>query len=254
MTETSFFQTILSLSFVVAGAVFITLFFVSAPYGRHSRRGWGPQFPNWLGWLLMESVSSIGMSVLFVTGAAPKTVTAVLFLLMWEAHYLHRAFIYPFLLRDGKKNMPMVVSLMGMIFNLGNIYLNGRYLFHFAGNRYGPEWLLEPRFLAGLALFTLGFGLNRWADQILRSLRQPGESGYQIPHGGLFRYISCPNYFGEIIEWSGWALATWSLPGLAFAVWTFANLAPRAWSHHCWYRKTFSDYPRSSKALVPGIW
>jgi 3-oxo-5-alpha-steroid 4-dehydrogenase 1 len=254
MTEAMLFQVILIASFIIAAGTFVALFFVSAPYGRHIRGGWGPHLPNWLGWLLMESVSAIGMLVMFVIGDVPKTVVTVIFLLMWEAHYIHRAFIYPFLLRDGKKKMPSVVTLLAVIFNLGNAYLNGRYLFHFAGDRYTAGWLLEPRFIAGAALFIIGFSINRWADNTLRDLRQPGETGYKIPHGGIFRYISCPNYFGEIAEWFGWALATWSLPGLAFAVWTFANLAPRAWSHHKWYHEKFSDYPPERKALIPGIW
>jgi 3-oxo-5-alpha-steroid 4-dehydrogenase 1 len=254
MTELAFFQIILIASFIIAAGTFVTLFFVSAPYGRHIRGGWGPHLPNWLGWLLMESISAIGMLVMFVIGDAPRTVTTVIFLMMWEAHYIHRAFIYPFLLRDGKKNMPSVVTLLAVGFNLGNAYLNGRYLFHFAGDRYIAGWLLEPRFIAGAALFVIGFSINRWADNTLRDLRQPGETGYKIPHGGLYRYISCPNYFGEIVEWFGWALATWSLPGLAFAVWTFANLAPRAWSHHKWYHENFRDYPPERKALIPGIW
>jgi 3-oxo-5-alpha-steroid 4-dehydrogenase 1 len=254
MTELAFFQIILIASFIIAAGTFVTLFFVSAPYGRHIRGGWGPHLPNWLGWLLMESISAIGMLVMFVIGDAPRTVTTVIFLMMWEAHYIHRAFIYPFLLRDGKKNMPSVVTLLAVGFNLGNAYLNGRYLFHFAGDRYIAGWLLEPRFIAGSALFVIGFSINRWADNTLRDLRQPGETGYKIPHGGLYRYISCPNYFGEIVEWFGWALATWSLPGLAFAVWTFANLAPRAWSHHKWYHENFRDYPPERKALIPGIW
>jgi len=81
-----------------------------------------------------------------------------------------------------------------------------------------------------------------------------GETGYKIPHGGLFERVSCPNYLGEIIEWSGWALATWCLPGLSFAVWTFANLAPRARAHHRWYRAKFPEYPEERKALIPGVW
>jgi protein-S-isoprenylcysteine O-methyltransferase Ste14 len=254
MTEASFFRIILIGSFIIAGGTFIALFFVSAPYGRHIRQGWGPHLPSWLGWLLMESVSAIGMLVMFVIGDAPKTATLIFFLLLWEAHYIHRAFVYPFSLRDGRKKMPLVVTLLAVGFNLGNAYINGRYLFHFSNGRYMTGWLLEPRFLLGMVLFVIGFGINRWADNILHSLRQPGETDYKIPHGGLYRFISCPNYFGEIIEWFGWALATWSLPGLAFAVWTFANLAPRAWSHHKWYHEQFSDYPPKRKALIPGVW
>ncbi len=108
--------------------------------------------------------------------------------------------------------------------------------------------------ILGLTLFLAGFMINRWADRVLQNLRQPGEKGYKIPFGGLYRWISCPNYLGEIIEWAGWAIATWSLPGLAFAIWTFANLAPRARAHHAWYHQNFPDYPTERKALFPGIW
>jgi steroid 5-alpha reductase family enzyme len=254
MNELRVFNILLIASFIIAVGIFITLFFISAPYGRHTRRGWGVQLPNWLGWLLMESISAIVMLVTFFIGDAPKTVTTILFLLMWEAHYIHRSYIYPFMLRDGKKKMPVTVVLLAVVFNLGNGYINGRYIFHFAENRYSNDWLLDPRFLIGAALFLAGFIINRWADNTLRELRKPGETGYSIPHSGLYEYISCPNYFGEILEWFGWAIATWSLPGLTFAVWTFANLAPRAWSHHRWYHKTFSDYPSHRKALLPGIW
>lgn len=248
------FRIILAVSLILAVVVFPVLFFVAAPYGRYARRGWGPQLPSWLGWLLMESVSAVVMLVMFLVGDAPKTITLVIFLLMWEAHYIHRAFIYPFWLRDKWKPMPVVVSLMGAIFNLGNAYLNGRYLFDLSGSRYVTEWLVKPQFILGSVLFLAGFIINRHADNILHGLRAKGEMNYRIPNGGLYRYISCPNYFGEIVEWFGWVIATWSLPGLAFAIWTFANLAPRAHAHHKWYHENFKEYPGERKALLPGLW
>lgn len=100
----------------------------------------------------------------------------------------------------------------------------------------------------------MGFVINRAADRTLRSLRGPGETGYKIPQGGLYRWISCPNYLGEIVEWVGWAIATWSLPGLLFAVWTAANLIPRARAHHIWYHEQFNNYPVERRALIPGLW
>lgn len=149
--------------------------------------------------------------------------------------------------------MPLAVAGLGLLFNVGNAYVNSRYLFTLSPG-YPPAWLIDVRFLAGLALFVTGFVINRWADRSLHNLRQPGEEGYRIPQGGLYRWISCPNYFGEVVEWSGWALATWSLPGLAFALWTAANLLPRAWAHHRWYRRNFPDYPRERKAVIPWVW
>ena len=68
-----------------------------------------------------------------------------------------------------------------------------------------------------------------------------------------FRYLSCPNCLGEMLEWCGWALATWSPAGLAFFLYAVANLAPRALANHRWYRRRFDDYPNRRKALIPGV-
>jgi steroid 5-alpha reductase family enzyme len=150
--------------------------------------------------------------------------------------------------------MSVAVIVSGLFFNLMNGYLNGWYLFVLSGG-YPTAWLTDLRFITGVVLFLAGFIINRQADAILLSLRRNSDTdGYRIPYGGLFRWVSCPNYFGEILIWSGWAVATWSLPGLTFAVWTLANLAPRARSHHRWYKRRFSEYPRQRKALIPGIW
>jgi protein-S-isoprenylcysteine O-methyltransferase Ste14 len=243
----------LAITFPLAVVTFVALLYISAPYGRHKRRGWGPSLSNRLGWFLMESPSVLIFGILFYIGGVPKTLPSMIFFGLWQAHYIQRAFIYPFMIADGRKLMPVAIMLVAFLFNIGNAYINGRYLFSLSGG-YPETWMSSPRMLVGLTLFISGYIINRWADRILQSLRKPGETKYKIPYGGLYRWISCPNYFGEIIEWTGWAIATWSLPGLAFALWTFANLAPRARAHHAWYHKHFPDYPGERKALIPGVW
>jgi 3-oxo-5-alpha-steroid 4-dehydrogenase 1 len=250
--ELTFFHGLLVGWFVLGAVVFVALFFIAAPYGRHIRHGWGITIDNKLGWVLMEAPAPIVFAVCFVLGDSVNAV-AVVFLILWEAHYLHRAFIYPFGRRGSAKPMPLVIMSFGFIFNVMNGYLNGRYIFTFSGG-YDSRWLIDPRFILGTALFVIGYIINRRADYILRELRQPGESGYKISNHRLYRWVSSPNYLGEIIIWTGWAVATWSLPGLAFAFWTAANLVPRAKAHHDWYRQTFPDYPPERKALVPGVW
>ena len=251
--EHSIYTILILADFVLAGVVFITLFFINAPYGRHIRKGWGITIPSYLGWLIMEAPAALLFALYFLLGDAPKDLTLFIFLVMWEAHYIHRAFIYPFSLSDGRKKMPLSVMAMAIFFNVANTYINGRYLFTLSGG-YLDSWLLNPRFIIGLVIFIIGFVINRWADRTLRLLRKTGETGYRIPYGGLYQQISCPNYFGEAIEWIGWAIATWSLPGLAFAVWTMANLAPRARAHHVWYHRKFPEYPRERKAFIPFVW
>jgi len=252
MSETGFFDILLIAWFILALVMFVVLFFIAAPYGRHNRRGWGPSIGNKMGWIIMEAPSPIIFTLLFIIGDNAISVTAVIFLTMWLVHYVHRSFIYPFSLSSTNR-MPLFIIGSGIGFNLVNAYLNGRWLFTFSGG-YDNRWLTDPRFILGVVLFAGGYFINRRADSSLRRLRRPGESGYGICNQGLYRWVSCPNYLGEIVIWAGWAVATWSLAGLAFALWTLANLAPRAWAHHLWYRQQFPDYPQERKALVPGLW
>jgi protein-S-isoprenylcysteine O-methyltransferase Ste14 len=238
---------------LLALVTFPILFLVAAPYGRHSRAGWGPTVDNSLGWMLMEAPAVLVFAACFLGSDEARTVPALTFFVMWEAHYVYRAFGYPWRLKDRGRRMPAVIVCLATLFNVGNGYVNGRHVFGLAGG-YPNDWLTDARFILGLVLFLAGYGVNRHSDRMLRDLREPGETGYRIPFGGFYRWISCPNYLGEIVEWVGWAVATWSLPGLAFAVWTAANLVPRAWANHRWYRERFPNYPADRRALLPGLW
>ncbi len=253
MSVDAFFDVLVIGWLTVAAVTSVALFFIAAPYGRHARSGWGPTIENRLGWIVMEAPAALVFGAWFAFGRWADTTAALVFFGLWEVHYVHRAFIYPLGLRGRDKRMPVAVVGTAFLFNAVNGYLNGCYLFDFSGG-YPNEWLGDPRFVAGLGLFLTGFMVNRQADHALRNLREPGEGGYRIPVGGLYRWVSCPNYLGEIVEWAGWAVATWSLAGLAFAAWTAANLAPRARAHHAWYRAHFADYPPERRALLPGLW
>jgi len=253
MNEAMFFKILLYTWFIIGVPIFIALFFVKAPYGRYARKGWGPLVGKQLAWILMEAPSFIVFAVFFFLGDFHNSLVSWLFFFLWEAHYLHRAFIYPLQLRGTAKQMPLSIIIFSIFFNLINCYLNARWLFQFSGG-YPERWYIDFRFILGVALFIIGYVINRQADLQLRKLRQPGENTYKVPQGGLFNLIASPNYFGEIIEWTGWAMATWSLAGLSFAFWTFVNLAPRAWSHLMWYQKTFPEYPDERRALLPWLW
>jgi steroid 5-alpha reductase family enzyme len=165
---------------------------------------------------------------------------------VFSLHYLHRSFIFPFRLRTKGKTMPVLIMASAMLFNLVNGSVLGWDL-----SRADREVVNGWSFGLGVLLFLLGFALNYAADSRLISLRKPGETGYKIPEGLLFRYISCPNLLGEIVEWGGFALMCGSLAGLSFWVWTMANLLPRALAHHRWYRQRFPEYPSERKAIFP---
>jgi hypothetical protein len=223
-------------------------FFVTAPYGRHVRAGWGPGLPNRLGWFVMEAVSLVLFAALFLSGGAPKTPATWIFFALWVAHYGNRSLIFPWRTKTRGKIIPLGIVLGAVSFNLVNAGLNGFYLGSLA--HYPATWLIDPRFIMGLAIFFVGAAINIWADGKLIALRK-NDGGYAIPRGGLFERISCPNLFGEIVEWFGFAILCWNLPAFSFAIWTAANLIPRARSHHAWYCSHFADYPPGRRAVIP---
>jgi hypothetical protein len=236
---------------VVALATFIYLLYVSAPYGRHFKGNWGKNIHNKWGWVLMEAPSLIIM-VYFLFLSFPKGDYYVLALeLLWIGHYINRTVVFPLQLRTGNKKMPLIIILSGIIFNAFNASLNGYFLSVIG--EYGVEWFSSWQFYTGLTLFLTGLFLNLYADHILIYLRKPGDIGYSIPEGWPFRLVSCPNYLGEIIEWTGFAIMAWNLPAFSFCLWSAANLIPRAMDHHKWYLTEFPNYPKSRKAILPFI-
>lgn len=251
MSGMNFYDVVLYGFIVIALISMLYLFRVTAPYGRHSRGGFGPRVNATAGWLLMEAPASLLPLLLFGLSDRSHRESPVLitFVALWQLHYFHRAFIFPFRRRGGAP-MPIMILLSGIMFNVGNAYLNWHYL-TVLSPPYATSWFGDPRFLCGVALFLCGFALNQHSDWVLLHLRRPGETGYKIPYGGLYRLVSCPNYLGELIEWIAWAILTWSLPGLVFAWWTAANLIPRAVSHHRDYRRRFTDYPAARRAIIP---
>ncbi|MCP4909691.1 MAG: DUF1295 domain-containing protein [Bacteroidetes bacterium] len=225
---------------------------VIVPYGRHSSSSWGPKINNRIGWFLMEIPVIVIFSWLFFSGNSIKSAPLYIIYGLFMIHYINRIFIFPLRIKSKPNQMPLVIVVSAIFFNMMNGYVNG-YWFGYLTPEYPDEWFYDPRFIIGLSMFIIGMIINVWSDNKLINLRKGGKKGYYIPRGGLFDYISSPNLFGEIIEWTGWALMSWCLPSLSFAIWTMANLIPRAIDHHRWYHNRFVDYPKNRKAIFPKI-
>ncbi len=236
--------------FAAAAAVLPVLLFVAAPYGRFSRKGWGPRIPARAGWFLMELPSLAIPVAFFAAEGGWKSAFATACFIAWTAHYAQRVIVYPLVMRGGSP-MPASVALMAFAFNAVNAYANSWYL---VGPGADPSRSLAvPAALAGIVLFAAGFAANLHSDGVLRRLRA-GGSGYAIPNEGLHRLVASPNYLGEILEWTGFALLARNPAAWAFAAFTAANLVPRALKNRRWYAEEFGDaYPRERKAVIPFI-
>jgi hypothetical protein len=236
---------------IAIGAItFPILLKVKQPYGRHAQKNWGPMINNRLGWFIME-LPALLVFLFFVRYTA-NWFNFLLFVAvsLWFIHYFNRAIIFPFMLKTKGKKMPVVIVMSAIFFNTVNGFINGYWLAHFA-----PEdkidFSTDLRIVIGAVIFFIGFIINQYHDHLLINLRKGQNKGYQIPYGGLFRFVSCPNFLGEIITWIGFFVVTQSLPALAFLIWTLVNLLPRALDHHKWYKSEFPDYPAKRKAVFP---
>ena len=238
----------------MALVVFVALFFVKAGYGMFFDRKWGPPLPNRLGWFLMEAPIFILMTVLWLVADRRCEVVPLVFFAIFQTHYLQRSFIFPWLIR-GNSKMPLGIVLMAVLFNTCNALMQGGWIFFFSPE-YPLSWLWSPQFIVGTAIFIAGFVINLHSDYIIRHLRRPGDTRHYIPRGGMFRWVSSANYFGELVEWIGFAVLTWSWAGVIFAWWTLANLLPRAdaiWDN---YEKEFGDEftKLKLKRMIPFIY
>ncbi len=239
--NTDFYYAVVGAMIVLAVIVFIALHRVTAGYGMMYTSKWGPTIGNRLGWVLMEVPAFAAMAALWLCShrrfEAPPMVMGLMFLL----HYFQRSFIFPMLIK-GKSRMPLAIIIMGVTFNVINAYMIGGWLFYVApADRYPDSWLWSPLFISGALLFFAGMAINWNSDHIIRNLRKPGDTRHYIPRGGFYNFVTSANYFGEFLEWTGYAILTWSIGGLAFAEWTFANLAPRARKIHARYIEEFGD-------------
>jgi 3-oxo-5-alpha-steroid 4-dehydrogenase 1 len=230
--------------------IFPILLKIRAPYGRHTSSGWGPMIDNHWGWFWMEVPALLTFPLIASFGPTEKDPLSWLLIGLWAIHYLNRVAIYPFRLKTKGKKMPLLIALSAVFFNLMNGFVNGYYI-GFINGRSGN--LISVLVIIGIMIFFAGFMINNIADAKLIALRKQGN-GYQIPKGWLFEHISCPNHFGEIVEWMGFAIIARNPAALSFAIWTCCNLGPRAKNHHDWYRETFEDYPENRKVVIPYIW
>ncbi|MFY0687319.1 MAG: DUF1295 domain-containing protein [Cyclobacteriaceae bacterium] len=245
----SLFQSLLVTEAIYGLIAFIILFFIAAPYGRHVKKGWGPTVSARLAWIIQELPAILVISFWFIYHQGYLNVLTTVFFIIWQAHYLHRGVVYPFQINHPDKPYPLLLVIFAIIFNSLNGSLNGHEIFSM--NNYELEWLYSPQFVLGVIIFVSGFIINKHSDTILKELKNSGE--YHIPQKGLFKYVSCPNYLGELMEWLGWGILTWSLAGFGFFFFTFANLFPRALANHKWYKQKFPEYPPNRKAIFPGI-
>ncbi len=241
MSETLFDYLIYGMT-ALAAMVFISLYFVEAGYGQFRSSKWGWSINNKVAWMFMEAPVFIVMAAIWWQTGHSLQLPAFLLFSLFELHYFQRSFVFPWLM-SGTSRMPVAIMLMGVTFNIINGIMQGGGLFWFPNPDFaeGTTYLLRWNAIVGIALFVVGLAINWHSDHVIRHLRQPGDTRHYLPQKGMYRYVTSANYFGELLEWIGFAIAAATPVAWVFPIWTAANLVPRAHAIHIKYRSEFGD-------------
>jgi protein-S-isoprenylcysteine O-methyltransferase Ste14 len=108
----------------------------------------------------------------------------------------------------------------------------------------------------GIFLFMTGQFGNFYHHYLLAELRRgKNASGerYVIPTGGLFKFVTMPHYFCEILAWLGIACVTQQLNAFLTVADMTSYLAGRSMATTRWYRSKFLNYPSERKHLIPFV-
>jgi len=171
---------------------------------------------------------------------------------LWSVHFVRRTWESAFVHRYSKPSIGPADYLTEYVYYWGF----GAWI---AWSVSAPNARVLPVFLQalGLLLFALAETANAHAHRVLRDLRAPGGRQRQIPRGFVFRRLSCPHYFFEILSWVGFNLVTGTWAGFAFMLVGAGILGAWAHTRHRAYRKEFDGqdgrelYPAERRALLP---
>ena len=242
--------------------IFLCLLFIKAYYGKFFNKSEDgnciqkllrkifPVIPSRVSWIVQECPCVFVTLFYLIHAYSEITFRKLLVIAPFLIHYIHRTFIFPFVIHSSKNN-PLEITLMAFTFCLFNAIMINRSIFYYTD--YDHDFWLY--YIYGLITFICGMYINIFSDYSMIRQRnakkdQEGRSKYIIPKGFMYELISCPNYFGELTEWLGFFVLSNTFSGLVFFVSTFANLFPRAIQYHQWYKVKFKDEFNSDKDLA----
>lgn len=184
-------------------------------------------------------------SFIYGSGAMPAYgYTQKLFIGLFIAHFMKRELESAFVHKFSHATMPM-----------RNIVKNCVYYWTFAA--FIGYVLCNPAFTQtsalqsniGGALMVINELLNFAVHYQLSTMRKSdGDTTRNVPQGPLFAYVSCPNYFFEIMSWVAFSIGTNMLSSWFFTLAGFVQMADWAKKKHRGYVK--ADPANKKKACI----
>ena len=152
--------------FILCPLIFLSLVWVTAPYGRHFKHGWGPKLPNRTAWVLMEIPAVTVIAALVLISPQGHNLSALIPLSLWMMHYSYRTFLFPLLMRPSHKSFPAILVLFAVAFNILNGYNNSEALVQ---SSHSQAAFPSSHFWIGSSIFVIGFLMHVDSDRIIRN-------------------------------------------------------------------------------------
>ena len=91
--ELATYNFLLLCVFAASLLAFFILMFISAPYGKQEREGWGPGVNMRFGWFILELPAFAGMLYFYWVGEHTLAVAPLMLFALFEIHYFYRTSI-----------------------------------------------------------------------------------------------------------------------------------------------------------------
>ena len=116
----------------------------------------------------------------------------------------------------------------------------------------------------GVVISALGLTLEAVSDA--QKTAQKKENPDMVATKGLFRLCRCPNYFGEILVWTGvfvsglpilrggqWIVALIGYGAIVYIMFNGAKRLETRQTKRCWKMKEYVDYANSTPIIIPFV-
>lgn len=238
------------LIFLIVASIYGYLTFIQRLHLSYSKFNKHGAISSKIGMVFVYSVPML----FYIYCYAISTFTSSLYhqLVLWAIviHFTKRLLEVLFLhTYSGKMSLSTIIAIItGYCATVGT--------FHYEVNIRTHSYFLEENSILissilGIILFFAGEIVNLYHHFLLRKLRTSDSLSYQIPQGGLFKYINCPHYLAEIVSWIGIAILSKYIISFGVISIISAYLIARSFNTTKWYKNHFPNYPLERKSIIP---
>ena len=159
-----------------------------------------------------------------------------------------------------EKKMPYPVLIIMWLMVAFLYYMQTSGLFYRYAN--GASGKTDACIIIGLLISLAGFIVEAAADA--QKTAQKKENPKMVATKGLYRLCRCPNYFGEILVWTGvfvsgipvyqggqWVIAILGYILIVYIMFNGAKRLETRQTKRCWKMKEYRDYVDKTPIIIP---